>query len=535
MFFSSSMTIARSAAVLSVAVMGSFCDREAPVSSRKANDPRLYVAAAVIVAGSGVLGHLVFGRTGLPDVVMLFLLGVVVASLRLGRGPSLFAAVLSVLTFDYFFIPPYYSFRIVDLRHVVTFAVMLIVATVISRLTTREREHSASAEERERRTTVLYHLSRDLARARSDDAVVLAAARHIEEVLGSRVSILVPKGANLEPMYESANLAPIAAAERGVAQSAWTTRLQAGLGTPTFAESNGLYLPLVASRGAIGVMGLFPDDPHRFDDPAQRYFLDAFASQVAATIERAELAEEAEERRMQIDTEKLRNALLSSVSHDLRTPLAVITGAASTLLDERHDLPAPSRRDLLKSIYAESERLNRLIGNLLDMTRLESGAVTVKKEWYPVQEIIGAALNRMEQRLSPREVKVSAAPDMMGSFDGVLVEQALVNLLENAAKYTSPEVPVDVTARVDGTDLVLSVADRGQGFAPGEEERIFEKFYRGQRDGGAGGAGIGLTVARGIAVAHGGRLAARNREGGGAIFTMVLPIEGTPPEAPEQV
>ena len=259
------------------------------------------------------------------------------------------------------------------------------------------------------------------------------------------------------------------------------------------------------------------------------YFLDAFASQVAAAIERAELTREAERRQAEVEAEQLRNALLSSVSHDLRTPLAVITGSASTLLGPDRDVSAVERRSLLQSIYDEAERLNRLIGNLLDMTRLESGAVNMKKEWFPLEEIIGVARTRTEGSLHDRSVRVNVTGELMAPLDGLLVEQALVNLLENAAKYAGPGTPIEINARAEGPEIVIEVADRGPGLLQGEENRVFEKFYRG-RHGTVAGAGLGLAIARGIAIAHGGTLTAKNREGGGAVFTMTLPIEGEPPE-----
>jgi len=489
-----------------------------------------YVAAAGIVAVAAAFSGAVFGRSQLADVVMVFLLGIVIVSLRLGHRPSLFAAVLSVLVYDFFFIPPYYTFTVADLRHVITFAVMLLVAFVISSLTRTVRDHAEAAGEREQRTAVLYHLSRDLARAQSAHAILLAAAQHVAQVFGSRMVVFVPRpGDNLTPLYQSAGLEATLRAELGVAHAAWRSRLQAGLSTATFPGSQGLYLPLIASRGSVGVMGVFPDDRHRFENSDQRYFLDMFASQMAAAMERAELGEEAEHQRIQADTERLRNALLSSVSHDLRTPLAIITGAASTLLNETHELPKDENRSLMQSIYDEGDRLNRLIGNLLDMTRLESGTLTVKKEWYPIEEIIGVALNRTEQRLKGRNLRVTAPPDLFAPVDDVLVEQALVNVLENAAKHTRMGSPIEIRAAVEDGWLVVEVADRGPGIALGDEERIFEKFYRGQSEGGPIGAGLGLAIARAIAVAHGGRLIARNREGGGSAFVLTLPIEGEPP------
>jgi two-component system sensor histidine kinase KdpD len=497
-----------------------------------------YASAAGGVAISAAVAGAVFGRSQLADVVMVFLLGIVIVSLRLGYGPSLLAGALSVLVYDFFFIPPYYSFAVTDLSHVVTFGVMLLVAVVISSLTQRVRQHADAAAERERRTSVLYGLSRDLSRALGVQAVGAAAAEHIEEVLGSRVSILLPNANDdLRPVYESPGIREIVAGERGVAHRAWQTHMSAGRGAPTFSDSQGLYLPLVASRGAVGVLGIVPRDPRHFGDANQVYFLDAFASQVAAAIERAELAREAERRQAEVEAEQLRNALLSSVSHDLRTPLAVITGSASTLLGSSRDVSAVEQKSLLQNIYDEAERLNRLIGNLLDMTRLESGAVVVKKEWFPIEEVIGVARSRTEGALRDRNVRVDATGELMAPLDGVLIEQALVNLLENAAKYTPAGSPIEIhahpvspsTSTSGKSEIVIEVADRGPGLLPGEEQRVFEKFYRG-RQGAAAGAGLGLAIARGIAIAHGGTLTAANRKEGGAVFTLTLPVEGEPPE-----
>jgi two-component system sensor histidine kinase KdpD len=491
-----------------------------------------YPSAGGVVALAAALAGAVFGRSQLADVVMVFLLGIVVVSLRLGYGPSLLAAVLSVLVYDFFFIPPFYSFAVSDLSHVVTFGVMLLVAVVISSLTQRVRTQAEEARERERRTSVLYGLSRDLTRAQGVQAVVAAAAEHIAHVLGSRVGVMLPDGSdNLRPVFESAGIEATIAGERGVAHRVWQTHLPAGRGAPTFSDSQGLYLPLIGSKGAVGVLAILPKDNHPFADPDQLYFLDAFSSQVAVAIERAELAREADHKQALVEAEQLRNALLSSVSHDLRTPLAIITGSASTLLGSERDVSSDERRSLLTNIYDEAGRLNRLIGNLLDMTRLESGQVTVKKEWFPIEELIGVARARTEAVLKDRDVRVIVPSDLMAPVDGILVEQALVNVLENAAKYTEPATPIEIAARREDRRIVIDIADRGPGFAEGEEDLVFLKFYRG-RHRAAVGAGLGLAIARAIAVAHGGSLTAENRDGGGAKFSLSLPIEGEPPEPP---
>jgi two-component system, OmpR family, sensor histidine kinase KdpD len=295
--------------------------------------------------------------------------------------------------------------------------------------------------------------------------------------------------------------------------------------------SEGLYLPLGASRGTIGVLGVRPAQPRRFLSPDQLHLLEAFANQTAVVIERANLADEAQHAQIQIETERLRNSLLSSVSHDLRTPLAVITGSASSLLEGEAAFDAPTRHELIQTIFDEGNRLNRLVANLLDMTRLEAGSVQAHKEWQPLEEAVGAALTRLEQRLQGRAVSVDLPDDLpLVPLDGVLIEQVLVNLLENALKYTPPASPIDIAARhIDGA-VVVEVADRGPGLPPGDEQRVFEKFYQGQPAGRPAGAGLGLTICRGFVAAHGGRIWAESRPGGGARFRFTLPLDGQPPQ-----
>jgi two-component system sensor histidine kinase KdpD len=279
------------------------------------------------------------------------------------------------------------------------------------------------------------------------------------------------------------------------------------------------------------VLGLTPDEPNRFDQLEQRRRVDAFAAQTALALERARLAEETSKARREIEAEQLRSTLLSSVSHDLRTPLAVITGSTSTLLQAGPNVSEATRHELLGTVLEEAEHLNRLIRNLLDMTRLESGAVKINKEWLPLEEVVGAALNRLDTRLTGRDVHVDLPRDLpLVACDVVLVEQALINLLENAAKYSVG--PIEVVARPTGSDVVVEVADRGPGIPAGEEARVFEKFHRAAREGKSEGVGLGLTICRAIVAAHGGRIWVQNRPGGGASFKFALPNVGQAPQLP---
>jgi two-component system sensor histidine kinase KdpD len=307
----------------------------------------------------------------------------------------------------------------------------------------------------------------------------------------------------------------------------------AGLGSATLPGARALYLPLAGSRGTVGVLGIRPARPQALAAPEQLHLLETFAAQTALAVERGILGEEAARARLRVEAERLRNSLLSSVSHDLRTPLATITGAASGLLEGADRLTPAARREMLQAIHEEADRLNRLVNNLLDMTRLESGAIQVRKEWHSVEELVGAALARLGGRLEGRPVTTRLPPDLpLVPLDAVLVEQVLINLLDNALKHTPAGTPIDISAAVGEGGAEIEVADRGPGLPPGAEDRVFDKFFRGGRAGTGPGVGLGLTICRGIVEAHGGRITAENRPGGGAVFRVVLPLADKPPEVP---
>jgi two-component system sensor histidine kinase KdpD len=310
----------------------------------------------------------------------------------------------------------------------------------------------------------------------------------------------------------------------------------AGLGTATLPGASALYLPLVASRRALGVIGVRPADPLFFDTPEHLHQMETFVSQTALALERAMLAEEAQQAQVRAETERLRNSLLSSVSHDLRTPLAVITGATSTLLSSEDRLDAPTRRELLETVHEEADRLNRLVQNLLEMTRLESGALRLRTAWHSLEEVVGAALGRLGKRLRDRRVVTRVPGDLpLVLMDDVLIEQVLINLIDNAVTHTPATSPIEIGARAGAGMVTVEVADGGPGLAPGEERRIFDKFYRGST-GGERGAGLGLAICDGIVRAHGGTIWAENRPGGGAVFRFSLPVpEGPPAMGPAEV
>jgi two-component system, OmpR family, sensor histidine kinase KdpD len=486
-------------------------------------DPTAYATAAAAVAVATGVAWVLAPVSELSNLVMVYLLGIVAVAMRTGRGPSLLAAVLSVAALDFFFVPPHFTFAVSDARYLFTFVVMLIVGLVISGLTVRTRSQADAARHRERQTAALYAMARELASTREVAALAQVAIRHVSEVFHGQVVLLLPgAGGGLQPgagaQFE------VDANDLGVARWVFEHRQPAGLGTSTLPGASALYVALLGSTGPVGVLGLRPPDRHAMDEPERLHQLETFAGQTALALERARLAQEAQEAEVRIESERLRNSLLSSVSHDLRTPLATITGAVSTILDAPAPLETRTHRELLESVHEEAERLNRLVQNLLEMTRLESGALQLRKELHPPEEVIGAALGRLGKQLANRRVTTKVPSDLpLVPMDDVLVEQVLVNLLDNALKYTPAGSPIEVIATATDENLTIEIADHGPGLPRGEEDRVFEKFYRGEPVG-ARGAGLGLAICRGIVRAHGGRIWAQNLPGGGVAFLFTLPL-----------
>jgi len=462
------------------------------------------------------------------DVAMLYLLGIVFTASYTGKGPSLLATLLGVAAFDFFFVPPYFTFAVSDARYVFTFIVMFIVAIVISSLTLQVREQANAARQRERRTAALYNLSRELAHERGLEHLTASAIKHISDVFSSDVVILLPdeKGSLKRP-FAGPKPFELDQREISVAQWAFDHRQKAGIGTDTLPGAKALYLPLTASSKTVGVVGILPGPTDTFNHD-QIHALEGFANQSAMAIERALLAEETQRALLKAETETMRNTMLSSVSHDLRTPLAAITGAATTLLQQDVALDQTGWKELMQTIFEEAEHLNQIIRNVLDMTRLEAKAITVKKEWQSLEEIVGVVLNRLTDKLKDRPLSVSLPENLpLVPFDPLMIEQVLMNLFDNALKYSPQGTPLELSAMVRENNLLVELSDRGPGIDKGSEERIFEKFVRGYTTG--GGIGLGLTICRAIIFAHGGTIWAENHPEGGAIFRFTLPIEGEPP------
>ena len=488
-----------------------------------------YGAATLAIGIATGLSALGFGLFDQPDVVMLYLLAIMIVGIRFGRGPSIFAAALSVASFDFFFVPPYLTFSVGDVRYWLTFVVMFAVGFVISTLTSRLRFQEAATRLREERTASLLALSKQLGAALDERQVAEAMCRQVHGVFHRPTMVLMPnENGELVAVAEAGDVA-LAPQERAVAHWAYDLGKSAGHGTDTLPGSRVTCFPLLAGGETLGVLAIIPQVEKDTLDRTQIDLLDAFVRQSALALERARFAEEARTADLRAQTEALRSSLLSAVSHDLRTPLAVITGAATTLRDSAGAIPDSDRADLLQTICEEAGRLERLVADLLEMTRLESGGLELKREWVPLEEIVGSALSRMEKRLRDRQVQVDLPESLSLVFvDPVLFEQVFVNLLENAVKHAPEGGPIEIRARRDAQSMQIEIADRGPGIAHGTEKRIFEKFVRGD-SANTPGVGLGLAICRGIVEAHRGTIEVTNREGGGAVFHIVLPVEGEPP------
>ncbi len=482
-----------------------------------------YLWSALLVGATTLLSAPIHRFVSPVNLVMLYLAAVVIAAIYLGRGPAALSAVAGVLAFDFFFIQPRLSLTVANAEYLLTFAGLLIVGLVISTLAARSREQADAARRREVQATALYELSRDLASASESDEILRIIVRHVGGTFGREAAILLPDGDTLQLRAASPGLA-LPEDESAVAAMAFQSGQPAGRGTATMADAAVRFMPLKTARGVLGVLGVKPVDPGVYLSQEQRRLLEVFASQSALAVERAELAEQARRAQLARAAEELQAALLNSVSHDLRTPLVSITGTLSSLEEDGACGDNPVQRSLITMAREEAERLNVLVGNLLDMTRIEAGALRTIQEPCDVQEVINAALDRLAGRLVGREVAIDAE-ELLAPMDFVLMVQVLVNLVDNAVKYSPPGSPIAVTARRVGDDMEMAVLDRGSGVPPEDLERIFDKFYRVHRSAGAGGTGLGLAICKGIVEAQRGRIWAENRPGGGTVVTIALPYE----------
>ncbi len=497
-------------------------------------DWKAYGYAFLMVGISTAASLVLFPLVDLSNLIMVYLFGILVISSRQGMGPSTLASFLSVLALDFFFVPPRFTFAVSDTQYIFVFFVMLLVGLAISNSTVRIRQQAQISRLRERRTSALYGLSRELASTWGTSELLEIAVKHISEVFESSVVAFLPdEQGRLQVQCGNIGDFQLTAKEMGVAHWAFDLGQAAGKGTDTLPGTDTLYLPLLASGEPVGALGVKPHSPARLFIPEQLHLLEAFAHQTALAVAADKLLQKQQHTQMQMETEKLRSSLLSSVSHDLRTPLAAIKGSISSLLENGEKLKAATQKDLLENIHDETDRLERLVSNLLEMTKLESGAIQPNKELQHPEEVIGSAVSRVEDRLGNRPLNIHVAPQLpMVPMDALLIEQVLVNLLDNAMKYTPPGTPIDLTASVREGWFTIELDDHGQGVSEGDLPQLFDKFYRGSHKD-KSGAGLGLPICKGMVEIHGGTISAENRPGGGMRFKFSLPLRpdgetGTP-------
>ncbi|WP_321867295.1 DUF4118 domain-containing protein [Burkholderia cenocepacia] len=517
--------------------------------------PRHYAYAAAICAAITVVASVVSGRLDLTNLVMLYLLGVVFSAVRLGRGPGVLQSFLSVAAFDFFFVPPRMSFSVSDTQYLLTFFGMLLTSLVISHLTSTLTRQASVAQRRERRTGAIYAMARELGAALTTEQIVEIGSRHVGEVFRARVAFLLPDSADQvrQKIEEPDAAVTLTGAEldSDVGQWVYDQQKPAGRGTDTLPATAALYLPLKAPMRTRGVLAVASREPRELEVPEQQRMLDAFAAQIALALERVHYVEIARDALVNMESERLRNSLLSAISHDLRTPLTTIVGFSSMLANGRAaaqagDAAAAARLaqregELVDAIHDEALRMTGIVTNLLDMARLQAGSLQLKRQWSLLEETVGAALAACRRVLARHPARVALPADLpLLQMDAVLMERLFTNLFENAAKYTPPDTALDIGAeRVtdDGQPFVrVRVDDHGPGLPAGMETRIFDKFTRGERESATPGIGLGLAICRAIVEAHGGKIGALNRTAPdghvtGARFWFTLPVD-TPPAAP---
>jgi len=490
-------------------------------------DARPYLMALLFVAIGLVAARVIQPAFGIENVDLVFLTAVVSVAVRFGLWPSLLASVAASLCYNFFFLPPVYTFTITDPTNVAAFFFFMLIALLVSNVAARVRTQAVTAISRVRTTESLYAFSRKLAGTATLDDVLWATAYQTALMLKVRVVLLLPENGVLTvkagyPPEDQLDKADLAAANW-----AWGNDRPAGRGSDTLPGAKRLFLPMRTGRGAIGVIGIDDDRTGPLLTPDQRRLLDALVDQGALAIERVLLVEDMDRVKRTVESDRLRGALLTSISHDLKTPLASVLGAASTMRDLGSGLTDAQKRDLLATVIDESERLNRFIANLLDMTKLESGAIVPNAARHDVSEIVGSALRRAGKILVHHKVSLELAADLpMLELDAVLFEQVLFNLLDNAAKYAPADTTISIKGTRDQGKVSLQVMDEGNGIPPAELESVFDKFYRAQKgDHVRPGTGLGLAISRGFVEAMHGTISAANRvDRSGAVLTIRLPV-----------
>jgi two-component system sensor histidine kinase KdpD len=484
-----------------------------------------YAWATLICGITAILTSGLLQIFDLSNVVMVFLLAVVGISIRLGRGAGAWAAALSVLLFDFFFVPPRFSFTVSDVQYFFTFALMLLIALIIGQLAAKLRFEATIANLREKRAQALAALSKELSGALTIEQVVEIANRHVSGTFDSASSIFLPDSQEKIKVAGTSSSQPVV--DAAVSQWVYDHQLPAGFGTHTLSAAISHYLPLKAPMRTRGVLVLEPENPLFLDRPEEKRLLDTFAAQIALALERVHYVEVAQDALILMEGERLRNSLLASISHDLRTPLTALVGLSSTLADS--NLPENARKELTLAIQSEAQQMSELVTNLLDMARLQTGGVKLKKDWQSIEEIVGSASMQLNRVLATHKLIIEIPPSLpLCECDPILMQRVMVNLLSNAAKFTPVDSMIKVTAMVINNEMNIVTEDNGPGLPLGQETKIFEKFTRGETESNKPGVGLGLALCKAIVEAHGGKIYAENCVNGGARFTVTLPLGITP-------
>ena len=483
----------------------------------------LAVAACGFTTSIATPLHEVFD---LANIVMLFLLTVVLVGWWLGRGPAVMSAFLSVALFDFFFVPPRLSFTVADAQYLLTFAVMLVVALIIGHLVTGLREQANSIRSEERRTRALYEMARELAGAATLLQVTEIASRFLDG-LRLQCAILLPTAdGSLRPIGQKAGRHVLI--EPRLALMAYDQGEPVEFNALSEADYAAYYFPLKATSGTLGVITLAPASGDEDTVRTNHQLLETLASLIAIAVERLHLVEGAQQSEVAMAAERLRGSVLAALSHDLRTPLTALVGLADSLVMARPSLP-PAQHETAEVLRDQALGINGMVSNLLDMARLQAGVIKLKKEWQPLEEVVGTSLKLLQRSLAGRSLKVSLASDLpLLEFDAVLIERVLCNLLENAAKFSPEGSPIEIIAVRAGNVAEISICDRGAGIAAGQQTALFELFVRGENESAKPGVGLGLAICRAIVEAHDGRIALERRDGGGTCVTFSLPL-GSPP------
>ena len=501
----------------------------ATTSSRQHINWRAYIAATLACVAVTLLATPLVDLLDLANIVMFFLLAVVFVAVKYGRAPAAYAAVLGVLLFDFFFVPPRFSFAVSDVQYLLTFMVMLAVGLITGQLTASLRYQARVAASRETRSRMLYEFSRDLSGALQVEQVLTTTTTMLEPTFRAEVALLLPdKNDRLTSATTNINNTSFPQLDMAIAQWSFDKNAIAGYATDTLPSNPFRYIPLKAPMRVRGVLAIRPDNPSLLLVPEQTRQLETYAVLIAIALERIHYVEVAQGALVNIESEKLRNNLLAAMSHDLRTPLTAMIGLAESLsLNENAN--TSTSKDIGHNLAQEARRMATLVENLLDMARIQSGNIRLKREWLPIEEVIGAAIQSVKAALATRQVNVALAPNLpLVEIDAVLIERVLANLIENAAKFTAADATITITAGVENSEFTISVIDNGVGISTKIMNTIFDKFSRGESESANLGVGLGLAICRAIVEAHGGKISATNNPTQGAKLTFTLPL-GTPP------